>query len=369
MYIGILHDQANREHRVSLTPDAVGSLVKSGHPVFIQENAGEDSGFHNGYYEEAGATIVYSREEVFERGDLILKISPLSLNDTEYLRSGQTVFAFHHVAVAGSDVIAAMQEKQVTAIGMEIIEDETNELVIQTPISEIAGQMSVHIGAHYLQNEQDGRGVLFGGIPGVPEAAIVIIGAGVVGIHATEAALGLGGHVVLLDHDVRKLRRASELFGKRLTTGIVNNRNLDKAVRFADVLITAVLVHGARTPHIVTHDHVKSMKRRAVIVDVSIDQGGCVETSRPTSLAHPVFTEENVTHYCVPNMTSNVSRSATYAITNSSLPYIQDIANLSLDDALKNNYALRKGVYFYKGQCALQSVAEYFNLNHEPMNL
>ncbi len=369
MFIGILHDQVNQEHRVSLTPDAVGDLVKAGHAVFIQDSAGEDSGFYNVYYEKAGATIVYSREEVYDRADLILKISPLNPGDIEYLREEQTVFGFHHLAVASREVIAALEQKKVTAIGMEIIEDETGELVIQTPISEIAGQMSVHIGAHYLQNEQDGRGVLFGGIPGVPEAAIVIVGAGVVGLHATEAALGLGGHVVLLDRDVRKLRKASELFGKRLTTGVVNTRNLEKAVQFADVLITAVLVHGARTPHLVTHEHVQSMKRRAVVVDVSIDQGGCVETSRPTNLAHPVFIEEDVTHYCVPNMTSNVSRSATYAITNSSLPYIQDIANFGVDDALINNFALRKGVYFHKGRCTLKSVAEYFNLNYDPLNL
>ncbi len=367
MIIGIVHDDARQEHRVALTPTGVQALTSQGHSVFIESNAGEDSGFHNLFYQEADATIVYSKQEVYERADLLLKISPLTMADCRQMKERQIVFSFHHFSIAPDNVVQVLRDKEVTAIGYEIIEDEQGELPILTSMSEIAGQMSVHVGAHYLQNEQQGRGVLFGGIPGVPEAAVVILGAGVVGIHATEAALGMGGHVVLLDWEVKKLRKAANLFGKRVTTGVVNQRNLDKAVNFADVLIGCVSIHGERSPIVVTHEQVRSMKRRAVLVDVSIDEGGCIETSHPTTLAHPVFLEEDVIHYCVPNMTANVSRSATYALTNTGLPYIQGIADLGLQQALEQDYALRKGVYFYQGKCTKPAIADIFELERHSM--
>ncbi|MCF7805516.1 MAG: alanine dehydrogenase [Candidatus Marinimicrobia bacterium] len=368
MNIGIIRDHANQEHRVALTPSGVGSLHKNDHTIFLEEDAGIHCNFHNAYYEEAGATIVYSREEVFQRADLILKVSPLTIEDCGFLRREQIVFGFHHLAVESSEVIDALIEKRITAIGYEIIEDDHGDLPILTSMSEIAGQMSVHVGAHYLQNEQDGRGILFGGLPGVPEAAVVILGAGVVGLNATQSALGLGGHVVLLDSNVRKLRKAANLFGKRVTTALVNDRNLRKAVEFADVLIGAVLIHGDRTPHLVTREHVQSMKRRAVVVDVSIDQGGCVETSRPTSLANPSYTEEDVIHYCVPNMPSNVARTATYALTNASLPFITGIVDQGLNNMLERDNALRRGIYFYEGTCTRKRTAEQFDIEYRDID-
>ena len=368
MNIGITRDFANQEHRVALTPAGVQTLHNHTHSVFVQEDAGLDSNFYNQYYEDAGAIIVYSREEVYQRADLIVKISPLTLDDCQYLRRRQIVFGFHHLAIESKEVIEHLREKEISAIGYEIIEDNHGDLPILTSMSEIAGQMSVHVGAHYLQNEQKGRGILFGGLPGVPEAAVVILGAGVVGLNATRVALGLGGHVVLLDSNVRKLRRAEDLFGKRVTTALVNNRNLRKAVEFADVLIGAVLIRGDRTPHLVTREHVQSMKRKAVAVDVSIDQGGCFETSRPTTLANPVFIEEDVIHYCVPNMPANVSRTATYALTNASLPYVAQIANLGINKALEQNDALRKGVYFYEGTCTRQRIAKLFDLDYRSID-
>lgn len=367
MDIGIVRDDARQEHRTALTPTGVRTLTHQGHAVFIESKAGEDSGFHDAFYQEAGGTLVYSRQEVYDRAEVLLKISPLTPGDCRQLKPQQVVFGFHHLAVASRTVIDALKEKDITVIGYEIIEDATGELPILTSMSEIAGQMSVHVGAHYLQNEQWGRGVLFGGVPGVPEAAVVILGAGVVGMNATEAALGMGGHVVLLDQDIKKLRRAADLFGKRVTTGAANQRNLDKAVRFADVLIGCVSIHGERAPHLVTADHVKAMKRRAVLVDVSIDQGGCVETSRPTTLADPVFIEHEVIHYCVPNMTSNVSRSATYALTNTSLPYVEQIARYGLERALEQDPGLRNGVYFYHGQCTKPVIAEMFDTEYLPV--
>jgi len=368
MIIGITRDRANQEHRVALTPAGVQTLHNAGHSVFIEEDAGLHSNFYNDYYENAGATIVYSTEEVYQRADLIVKVSPLTPDDCTHLRRNQIVFGFHHMAIESPAVVDSIIEKQVTAIGYEIIEDDHGDLPILTSMSEIAGQMSVHVGAHYLQNEKQGRGILFGGIPGVPQAAVVILGAGVVGMNATRAAIGLGGHVVLLDKDVKKLRRANDIFGKKITTGIANDRNLRKGVQFADILIGAVLIHGDRTPHLVTREHVQLMKRKAVLVDVSIDQGGCVETSRPTSLAHPVFIKEDVIHYCVPNMPSNVSRTATYALTNANLPFIEDIANLGLNKAVEQNTALRRGVYFFEGTCTRQRIANLYDLEYRSID-
>lgn len=368
MDIGIVRDDARQEHRTALTPTGVRTLTEQGHAVFIESGAGEDSGFHDAFYQEAGGTIVYSKQEAYDRAKVILKISPLTSEDCSRLQQKQIVFSFHHLAVASRTVIDALVEKGITAIGYEIIEDEYGDLPVLTSMSEIAGQMSVHVGAHYLQNEQWGRGILFGGIPGVPEAAIVILGAGVVGLHATEAALGMGGHVVLLDQDIKKLRRAMDLFGKRVTTGAANQRNLEKAVRFADVLIGCVSIHGERAPHLITAEHVQTMKRRAVLVDVSIDQGGCVETSRPTTLADPVFIQHQVIHYCVPNMTANVSRTATYALTNTSLSYVENIARYGLQHALERDVALRNGLYFYQGMCTKPGIAEIFNTKYHTVS-
>ncbi len=368
MDIGIIHDHAQQEHRVALTPSGVQSLRQRGHAVFIEENAGVDSGFENTAYEAAGGTIVFSKDDVYHRSQLIVKISPLTVADCDLLQQDQIIFCFHHLAVTSPKVIETFVQKKITAIGYEIIEDANGDLPILTSMSEIAGQMSVHVGAHYLQNEQHGRGILFGGIPGVPEAAVVILGAGVVGLNATEVALGLGGDVILLDRDVQKLRKATQLFGKRVTTALANERNLRKAAKFADVMIGAVLIRGERTPHLITREHVASMKSRAVIVDVSIDQGGCIETSHPTTMANPVFTEENVIHYCVPNMPSNVSRTATYALTNSNLPFIKDIAGQGMKKALEQNKGLRKGIYFYDGTCTRQNIANIFDCEYRSID-
>ena len=368
MEIGIIHDQARQEHRVALSPAGVKSLKKEGHSVFIEDSAGADCRFENTYYEEAGATIVYSKEEVYQRSQLIIKISPLTLEDCEMVQEEQTIFGFHHLAVSSPKIIDTLIEKKITAIGYEIIEDTEGNLPILMSMSEIAGQMSVHVGAHYLQNEQDGRGILFGGIPGVPEAAIVILGAGVVGLNATEAAIGLGGDVILLDSNVEKLREAARLFGKKVTTGIANDRNVAKAVKFADVFIGAVLIRGERTPHVITREHVSTMKNHAVIVDVSIDQGGCVETSRPTSLAHPVFMEENVIHYFVPNMPSKINRTATYTLTNANLPFIQAISNLGIEKAMEQYPGLQRGIYFYEGTCTRKSIARIFDCEYRSID-
>jgi alanine dehydrogenase len=369
MNIGIPRESADTqkilERRVALTPAGVKALVDNGHEVFVESMAGEYSGFSDAEYEKMGAKIVFSKEEVYKRAQMIVKVSRPSEAEYSYLCDGHLLFGFLHLAVAPKSFVEILLERKITAIGYEIIELPDGRLPILQAMSEIAGQMAIVIAARYLQNEDGGRGIVLGGIPGVPPATVVILGAGVVGQNAIRAALGLGAHVVVLDKDVDKLREVEKLFDKRVETAIANVYNIEKAVQFADVLIGAVLIHGALTPKLVTEEMVKKMKPGSVIIDVSIDQGGCVETSRPTTIVNPVFVKYGVIHYCVPNIASNVARTATYALTNVSLPYILEIANSGLEHVLRERPSFAKGVYTYLGYCTNQSIAEIFNLKYK----
>jgi alanine dehydrogenase len=369
MNIGIPRESADAqkilERRVALTPAEVKALVDNGHEVFVESMAGEYSGFNDAEYEKMGAKIVFSKEEVYKRAKMIVKVSRPSEVEYSYLCDGHLLFGFLHLAVAPKSFVEILLERKITAIGYEIIELPDGRLPILQAMSEIAGQMAIVIAARYLQNEDGGRGIVLGGIPGVPPATVVILGAGVVGQNAIRAALGLGAHVVVLDKDVDKLREVEKLFDKRVETAIANVYNIEKAVQFADVLIGAVLIHGALTPKLVTEEMVKKMKPGSVIIDVSIDQGGCVETSRPTTIVNPVFVKYGVIHYCVPNIASNVARTATYALTNVSLPYILEIANSGLEHVLRERPSFAKGVYTYLGYCTNQSIAEIFNLKYK----
>lgn len=369
MNIGIPRESADTqkilERRVALTPAGVKALVDNGHEVFVESMAGEYSGFSDAEYEKMGAKIVFSKEEVYKRAQMIVKVSRPSEAEYSYLCDGHLLFGFLHLAVAPKSFVEILLERKITAIGYEIIELPDGRLPILQAMSEIAGQMAIVIAARYLQNEDGGRGIVLGGIPGVPPATVVILGAGVVGQNAIRAALGLGAHVVVLDKDVDKLREVEKLFDKRVETAIANVYNIEKAVQFADVLIGAVLIHGALTPKLVTEEMVKKMKPGSVIIDVSIDQGGCVETSRPTTIVNPVFVKYGVIHYCVPNIASNVARTATYALTNVSLPYILEIANSGLEHVLRERPSFAKGVYTYLGYCTNQSIAEIFNLTYK----
>jgi alanine dehydrogenase len=369
MNIGIPRESADAqkilERRVALTPAGVKALVDNGHEVFVESMAGEYSGFSDAEYEKMGAKIVFSKEEVYKRAQMIVKVSRPSEAEYSYLCDGHLLFGFLHLAVAPKSFVEILLERKITAIGYEIIELPDGRLPILQAMSEIAGQMAIVIAARYLQNEDGGRGIVLGGIPGVPPSTVVILGAGVVGQNAIRAALGLGAHVVVLDKDVDKLREVEKLFDKRVETAIANVYNIEKAVQFADVLIGAVLIHGALTPKLVTEEMVKKMKPGSVIIDVSIDQGGCVETSRPTTIVNPVFVKYGVIHYCVPNIASNVARTATYALTNVSLPYILEIANSGLEHVLRERPSFAKGVYTYLGYCTNQSIAEIFNLKYK----
>ncbi len=367
MNIGVVKERSEYESRVALTPAIVETLVSNGDTVFVEAGAGMASGFQDQRYLDAGGQIVYDREEVFGRADMVLKISPLKELDFDMLRAGQMIICGQHLAVAPRKTVETLLEKKVTAVGIELIEDEEGNLPVGTPMSEIAGQLSVIIASSYLVSQRGGRGILMGGIPGVPPANVVILGGGTVGKHAAIAGLGLGAEIVVLDNDVRKLRAISDACGHRVVTGFSNIYNLKKAVAFADVLIGAILIHGGeKAPHLITRDMVKTMKRRSIIIDISIDQGGCVETSRPTDLTAPTFIEEDVIHYCVPNIPSKVARTASHALANALLPYITLVSEKGVKVAMKSDSGFARGVYTFDGKCTNKPTAGIFGLeSHE----
>jgi len=367
MNIGILKEKETGERRVGLTPSAAGVLITQGHSVFVEKGAGIKSFFDDEDYAAVGVKVIEGADELIGRTKLLVKVSPLDADEYERLVFNQIVVGFMHMAVASETSVRETVDKKVTVIGYEIIEDEHGELPVLIPMSEIAGQVCAQIAAHYLQGDQGGRGILVGGMPGVPPAAFVIAGAGVVGTEAARAALGLGAQVLVMDSDVLKLRRIDEIFGKRVMTSVTTRYNLEKAVKFADIFIGAVLVHGEKAPVLITRQMLSTMKKGTVIVDVSIDQGGCIETSRPTTIDNPVFVEEGVIHYCVPYIPSVVSRTATRALSNVVLPFISQIAQHGVEEAVRQNPSLAKGVYFYKGRCTKPGLSQAFGIGYSPV--
>lgn len=363
MRIGIPKETILEEKRVALAPAGVDALVKSGHTVFIQKGAGDESHFTDEQYLKVGANIVYSMEEVYHRSELIVKIAPLTETEVDVLEENQIVFSFLHLAISKKNIIQKLLEKKITAVAYELIQ-KNDELPVLQSMSEIAGQLAVQMGERYLESDMKiGRGVLMGGITGVAPAAVVILGAGVVGTNAARAALGRGAQVIVLDKDLTRLRRLENSVSRNITTVVANPYTIARGVKFADLLIGAIQMIGEKIPTVVTTDMVKSMKKGAVIVDVSIDQGGCVETSRPTSISNPIFIEHDVIHFCVPNMPAIVSRTASYGLTNASIPYVLEIADNGFQNAVIGNPGFAKGVCTYNGLCTNETVAETFGVD------
>lgn len=367
MNIGILKESNLSERRVALSPAGVQSLVASGQTVHVERQAGALALFNDDEYIAAGATIVYSAEEIINRSEVVLKISPPTENELQLLVKGQAFFSSLHLALSKRKEIELLLHREVTAIAYELIENAQGDLAVLQVMSEIGGQISMHVAAHYLQGEKGGRGILLGCIPGVPPASVVILGAGTVGRTAARIAIGMGASVSVLDRDISRLRQIEELLQWKVATAIATSYNIRKAVRYADVVIGAVLLKGEKAPHIVTEEMVKEMKAGSVIVDVSIDQGGCIETSRPTTIEDPVFVRHGVVHYCVPNMPATVARTATAGLTNALLPYIQEIAEFGIDQSLRVDAGLAKGVCTYAGYCTNGAVGRVFDL--QPGNL
>jgi alanine dehydrogenase len=324
-------------------------LSERGHTCYVEHNAGLGAGFSDQDYEQAGARIAYSPHEVFGRADLLTKVARPVLDELDWMRPGTIISGLLHLASARQDKIDILLQKEVTAIAYEQIQLESGGLPVLKPMSQIGGRMAAQIAALVLQNNAGGKGILLGGIAGVPPAEIAIIGAGVVGTYATQAFLGMGAHVSVVDTDLNALQRIHERFPS-VATMVSTPHNLNRICSYADVIVGAVLVPGERTPIVVTREMVSAMKPRAIVMDISIDQGGCVETSRPTSHDRPTFIEEGVIHYCVPNIPGVVARTATYALVNAALPYILSITEKGIEAAIAGDAALARSINTHLGE-------------------
>jgi alanine dehydrogenase len=349
MNIGIPQERRPFEYRVGLSPAGVEMLTQQGHTVFVEHEAGLGAGFGDQEYEKTGATIAYSPHEIFGRADILLKISRPMQTEIEWLNPGATLMGLLHLAATKQEHVEALLKNKITALAYEEIQLADGSLPVLRPLSQIGGQMTAQIAAGLMQNNYGGRGVLLGGIVGVPPAEVVVIGAGTVGTCATKAFLGLGAHVTVLDKDVSPLQRIYERF-PQIVTMVSTRRNVNRACAFADVVIGAVLVPGERTPIVITRETLKSMKPRAILMDMSIDQGGCAETSRPTTHDQPTFVEEGIIHYCVPNVPGVAARTATHAFVNAAMPYISEIAALGIEKAMQKDPAIDRAINTYKGE-------------------
>ena len=364
MLIGVPRETHRHEHRVGLTPFLVQRLVGVGHTVYVERGAGDAAHFSDDHFKDAGAQIVYAADEVYQRADMVCRVGLLTAPEIELLRRGSVVCAFHHLAVQPEENVRRLMEMETTLIGYEIIQDAAGMLPVLTPFSEMAGRMVVHLAAWYLQTEAGGRGILLGDVPGVPPPTVLILGAGTVGAAAARDASAMGAHVVVLDDNIAKLRQLAHCCCSRVVTAMATPHLLGHYTRIADVIVGAVLIPGERAPYLITEEMVRGMKSGGVIIDVSIDQGGCVETSRPTPLDAPTFKAHGVIHYCVPNMTANIPRTASRALSGAAYPYLMAIAERGLEDALREDPGLARGVFLYRGQ-RVQRTAE--DTEHPPL--
>ncbi|MFF3289894.1 alanine dehydrogenase [Streptomyces sp. NPDC003023] len=360
MKVGIPREVKNNEFRVAITPAGVHELVRNGHQVFIEQNAGVGSSITDDEYVAAGARILPTADEVWATADLLLKVKEPIAEEYHRLRKDQTLFTYLHLA-ASRECTDALLESGTTAIAYETVE-VNRALPLLAPMSEVAGRLAPQVGAYHLMRSVGGRGVLPGGVPGTQAGKAVVIGGGVSGWNATQIAVGMGFHVTLLDKDINKLREADRIFGTKVQTIVSNAFELEKAVVDADLVIGAVLIPGAKAPKLVTNELVAKMKPGSVLVDIAIDQGGCFEDSRPTTHAEPTFNVHNSVFYCVANMPGAVPNTSTYALTNATLPYIVSLANNGWVEALRRDAALAKGLNTHDGKVVYREVAEAHGL-------
>ncbi|MEU1289683.1 alanine dehydrogenase [Kitasatospora sp. NPDC005856] len=361
MKVGIPREVKNHEYRVAITPAGVHELVRNGHEVYIEDNAGVGSSIPNEEYVAAGATILPTADEVWATADLLLKVKEPIASEYHRLRKGQTLFTYLHLAAdrAGTDALVA---SGTTAIAYETVQLSNGALPLLAPMSEVAGRLAPQVGSYHLMRPAGGRGTLPGGVPGTHPAKAVVIGGGVSGWHAATIAVGMGYDVTLLDRDINKLREADRIFGTKVKTIVSNSFELEKAVIEADLVVGAVLIPGAKAPKLVTNELVSRMKPGSVLVDIAIDQGGCFEDSHATTHDEPTFKVHNSVFYCVANMPGAVPNTSTYALTNATLPYVLELANRGWKDALRRDAALAKGLNVHEGQITFPAVAEAFGL-------
>jgi alanine dehydrogenase len=357
MIIGVPKEIKDHETRVGLVPSGVTALREAGHRVLVERGAGEGSALADREYAAAGADIVEDSAEVWRRADLVVKVKEPQPSEYSYFRPGLILFTYLHLAPL-RELTDRMVEAGVSGVAYETIRESDGSLPLLTPMSEVAGRMAVQVGAQYLETPNGGRGVLLGGVPGVAPANVVILGGGVVGSNAAKVALGMGAHVSMIDRDLNRLRQLDDIFNGYAVTLASNTWTIGETVKQADLVIGAVLVPGGAAPCLVSRSMVAGMKRRAVVVDVAIDQGGCFETSRPTTHSNPVYVEEGVLHYCVSNMPAAVPHTSTFALTNATFPYLLELANKGLERACEENRPLREGVNTYRGRITHAAVAE-----------
>lgn len=368
--IGIPKEESNEENRIALTPLTVDLLVNNGHEVLIQSNAGKAANFYDYQYSEAGAIIVNNKEDVFAQSDIILKVMPLTDAEIGLLHEEQLLISILHVHTKTRDYIHRLCQKRITCVAFEYLKDENNCYPIVRSMSEIAGNTSILIAAEYLSNAHNGKGEMLGGITGVNPSEVVIIGAGTAGEYAARTALGLGAIVKIFDTSAYKLKRLQNNLGQRIYTSVTHPVVLANALKTADVLIGAMRILENKPQFMVTEEMIKLMKKGSVVVDISIDQGGCIETSRLTTHANPVFEKHGVIHYCVPNIPSRVARTASYALSNILAPFIVNLGMAgSITQLAKENAGYRNGIYIYNGMLTNQFIGNLFDIQYKPIEL
>ena len=366
MIVGVPKEVKDHESRVGITPAGVHALVDAGHKVLVQTGAGDLSAFPDDDYQNAGAEIVGSAYDTWRLADMVVKVKEPTEREYGYFREGLLLFTYLHLAPLPG-LTDVLLEKKVNAIAYETVRDRAGSLPLLTPMSEVAGRLSVQVGAQFLQKEHGGRGVLLGGVPGTTPGNVVIVGGGIVGTNAAKMALGLGAKVTIIDLSLNRLRDLDDIFNGRVYTLASNSYNLAHAASEADLLIGGVLIPGAAAPKLITAAMVSKMKRGAVIVDVAIDQGGCIETARPTTHTDPSYVVDGVVHYCVTNMPAAVPNTSTLALTNATFPYVLKLANLGAKAAIQSDPGIAEGVNTYAGTLTYKAVAESQNRDWKPV--
>jgi alanine dehydrogenase len=366
MIIGIPKEVKNGENRVAIVPAGVKSFIKTGHQVLIEKDAGLRTGISNEEYISSGAEIVKSSREVYTRAEMILKVKEPLPEEYPLLQENQILFTYLHLASL-PELTHALLDRKVIGIAYETIQMEDGSLPLLTPMSEIAGRMSVQVGAYMLQKKNGGSGILLGGVPGVGPGKIAIVGGGVVGTNSAKMAMGTGAIVTILDNNLNRLRYLDDIFAGRIKTLMSDMYTIERSVMEADLIIGAVLIPGARTPKLITREMISKMKKGTVIVDVAVDQGGCAETTFPTTHENPTFLVDGIVHYCVANMPGAVPKTSTFALTNATFPYALKIANLGCREAMKRDPALKKGLNVFLGKLVCNPVADAMGLECSPI--
>jgi alanine dehydrogenase len=358
MEFGVPKEVRDLEMRVGLTPAGVHDLAQAGHTVYIERGAGTGAGFKDDLYRQNGAQLVYSAAEAYGRADVVVKVTRPYATEHRLFRDGQAILSFFHLAVASPDLYEVLVERQITAIAYEMIQDADGVYPVLQVQSEVAGRLAPFVAGQLLMQTAGGRGILLSGIPGVPPAVVVIVGAGVLGMNAARAFLGVGAQVTVLDNDIRRLQLLDELYAGHITTMLANEYNLHRSVAFADVLVLCVRQPEQRAPVIITREMVRQMRPTAVLIDFAIDQGGASETSRPTTLRSQTYVDEDVIHHCVPNITAMVARTSSHALTNAALPFLLAIGRHGMPDVFGEHASLACGVNLFQGKIAHPALAD-----------